>query len=130
MYLEVESNPNCETSLFARFKEMDIARRVIQVRSYEHNPRGEWYWITGWSDDPAHPCCAAFAQRVEDSGAGITYLVYGGLWGLRLKPVDSSEDWDLDSMHQWGEPYLSLADPGDLRFADAPGGQNNEAQAK
>ena len=119
MYLEVESNPNCEASLFARFKEVDAPRRVIKVRSFERNPQGEWYWITGWTDDPANPCSPAFAQRVEDSGAGITFLVYGGLWGLRLKPVNVEEDWNLESALQWGEPYLSLADPKDLIYADA-----------
>lgn len=123
MYLEVESNPNCQESLFARFKEVEPPRRVLQVRSFERNPRGEWYWITGWSDDPVHPCCPAFAQRVEDSGAGISYLVYGGLWGVRLRPVTADEDWDLESTCQWGEPYLSLADPTDLEYAEAPDDQ-------
>jgi hypothetical protein len=98
---------------------VDAPRRVIKVRSYERNPQGEWYWITGWTDDPENPCNPAFAQRVEDSGAGITYLVYGGLWGLRLKPVNVEEDWNLESALQWGEPYLSLADSKDLIYADA-----------
>jgi len=119
MYLEVESNPNCDSSLFARFKEVEPARRVVQVRSFERNPHGEWCWITGWSDDPAQPRCPAFAQPVEDSGAGISYLVYGGIWGVRMKPVSVDEDWNLDSASQWGEPYLSLADPKDLLYEDA-----------
>jgi len=118
MYLEVESNPNCETSLFARFKEVEPPRQVVQVRSYERSSLGEWCWITGWTDDPARPCCPAFAQLVEDSGAGITYLVYGGLWGVRLKPLSAEEDWNLESPRQWGEPYLSLAEAKDLIYAD------------
>ena len=118
MYVEVESSPNCEASLFARFKEVEPPRRVIQVRTFERNPQGEWCWVTGWTDDPAHPCCPAFAQAVEDSGAGIAVLVYGGLWGVRLKPVSLVEEWNLDSPQQWGEPYLSLADPKDLVYED------------
>lgn len=121
MYLEVESNPNCDASLFARFKEVAPPRRVVQVRIFERNTRGEWCRITGWTDDPDHPCCPAFAQAVEDSGAGVTFLVYGGLWGVRLKPVLLAEDWNLESAGQWGEPYLSLSDPGDLIYADAQG---------
>ena len=55
---------------------------------------------------------------MEDSGAGIAVLVYGGLWGVRLKPVSLVEEWNLDSPQQWGEPYLSLADPKDLVYED------------
>jgi hypothetical protein len=118
MFVEVESNPNCEQSIFARFKEAGSARRVIQVRSFERNAQGEWCWVTGWSDDPEQPLCPAYAQVVEDSGAGLAHLVYGGVWGIRLKPVALAEDWSLESGHQWGEPYLSLADAKDLHYAD------------
>ena len=118
MFVEVESNPNCEQSVFARFKEAGPAKRITQVRSYERSPQGEWCRITGWTDDAAGPFCPAYAQLVEDSGAGLAYLVYGGLWGVRLKPVALDEDWDLESANQWGEPYLSLADAKDLRFAE------------
>ena len=119
MFVEVESNPNCESSVFARFKEIGPARRVIQVKSFERSMQGEWCWVTGWSDDPEHPYCPAFAQPVEDSGAGLTHLVFGGLWGLRLKPVSLQEHWDLESPNQWGEPYLSLADSKDMIYADS-----------
>jgi len=118
MYLEVESNPNCEAGVFARFKEIEAPRPISQVRIYERSARGEWYWVTGWTDDPANPCCPALAQRVEDSGAGIAYLVYGGIWGIRLKPIDVLEEWNLESSGQWGEAYLSLADVKDLKYAD------------
>jgi len=119
MFVEVESNSNCESSVCARFKEIGPARRVIQVKSFERRMQGEWCWVTGWSDDPEHPSCPAFAQPVEDSGAGLTCLVFGGLWGLRLKPVSLKENWALESPNQWGEPYLSLADPRDLIYADS-----------
>ena len=118
MFVEVESNPNCEGSLFARFKEIGPARRVLRVKSFERNARGEWCWVTGWSDDPDHPCCPAYAQTVEDSGAGLTHLVFGGIWGIRLKPVSLTEDWGLESRNQWGETYLSLADPSDLVYEE------------
>ena len=118
MFVEVESNPNCEHSLFARFKEVGPARRVVQIRSFERRAEGEWCWVTGWSDDPAQPCCPAYVQMVEDSGAGLTNLVFGGIWGIRLKPVSLAEDWGLESTTQWGEPYLSLADSRDIKYAD------------
>ncbi|MEW6543262.1 MAG: hypothetical protein AB1411_06575 [Nitrospirota bacterium] len=117
MIVEVESNPNCEATIFARFKETGPPRRVVQVRSFERNPQGEWCWVTGWTDQPGQPLCPAYAQVVEDSGAGLTTLVYGGLWGIRLKPVALAEDWSLESPNQWGEPYLSMADSRDIIFA-------------
>ncbi len=116
MFVEVESNRNCETSVFARFKEVGPARRIIQVKAYERSSQGEWCWITGWSDDPERPCCPAYAQPVEDSGAGLTYLIFGGIYGVRLKPVSLDEAWSLESCNQWGEPYLFLADVRDIRF--------------
>jgi hypothetical protein len=118
MIVEVESNDNCEASIFARFKEVGPARPVVQVKLYDRNPSGEWFWITGWSDDVQTPPCQAYAQLVEDSGAGLTHLVYGGLYGLRIKPTNIEEAWNLASPHQWGEPYLSLSSDRDLRYAE------------
>lgn len=118
MIVEVESNENCETSVFARFKEAGPARPVLQVRLYDRNPSGEWCWITGWSDNAATPVCPACAQLVEDSGAGLAYLVYGGLYGVRLKPAQIDEPWSLTSPNQWGEAYLSLSSDRDLRYTD------------
>jgi len=118
MIVEVESNDNCETSFFGRFKEAGPIRQVVQVRLNDRNPVGEWYWITGWRDDEQMPACPAYAQLVEDSGSGLTHLVYGGIHGLRFKPINIDEAWNLESPHQWGEAYLSLASDRDLRYAD------------
>ena len=118
MIVEVESNENCEASVFARFKEVGPARPINQVRLYDRNPAGEWYWVTGWSDDQQSPMCPAYAQIVEDSGAGVTCLVFGGIYGLRFKPIGIEEDWNLESPHQWGDSYLSLAGDRDLRYVN------------
>ena len=116
MFIEVESNPNCEQSIFARFTEAGPARRVVQVKSFERRSAGEWCWVTGWTDDPEHPCSPAQAQIGEDSGAGLAYLIFGAIGGIRLKPVALSEDWNLNSANQWGEPYLLLADAKDIQY--------------
>ena len=118
MIVEVESNENCEASFFARFKEVEARSTGRQVRLYDRNPAGEWYWVTGWSDNEETPACPAYAQLVEDSGSGLAHLVYGGLYGLRFKPINIEEPWSLESPHQWGEAYLSLASDRDLRYAD------------
>ena len=116
MIVEVENSENCEASVFARFKEVGPARPVVQVRLYDRNPTGDWYWVTGWSDNAETPVCPAYAQLVEDSGSGLAHLVYGGIYGLRFKPVAVEEPWSLTNSNQWGETYLSLSSERDLRF--------------
>jgi hypothetical protein len=118
VYVEVESNPNCEGSVFLRFREQGGARAVLQVRIYDRVSTGEWCSVTGMHGDGPEELCQARAQQVEDSGAGLVYLVWGGRWGLRLQPVASTEEWRLDNAGQWGEPYLLLADLRDIRFAE------------
>jgi len=116
MFVEVESNPNWENSVFLRFKEVAPAQPVSHVKIYERTSRGEWCAVTGWCDDSQQAVCSAYAQKVEDSGAGVTLLVFGGNYGVRLKPESSLDEWDLDHPEQWGEAYLSLSDERDLRF--------------
>ncbi|MGE3153333.1 MAG: hypothetical protein AB7G48_03990 [Nitrospiraceae bacterium] len=99
MIIEVESSDNCETALFVRFKEVSPARPLLQVRLYDRNPAGAWYWVVGWSDNGAAPVCPAHSQVVEDSGSGLAHVVFGGLYGLRFKPIDLDEPWDLGNRH-------------------------------
>ena len=117
MIVEVESSENCEASVFARFKEVGPARPIIQVRLYDRNSSGDWYWVTGWTDNAETPVCPAYVQLVEDSGSGLAHLVYGGIYGLRFKPIASEEPWSLTNSNQWGETHLSLSSERDLRFA-------------
>jgi hypothetical protein len=51
---------------------------------------------------------------VSDSGLAVVHLVYGGDCGVRLKPEESREEWDVESPNQWGEPYLMLTDEADI----------------
>ena len=118
MFIEVEQNPNSETSVFLRFKELGPARRLRQVKSYERSSRGEWCDIVGWTDHEDRPECQAMVQPVEESGRGAAYVVYGGMWGVRLKPEGVREPWSLDSRNQWGEAYMLLTDAHDLRLED------------
>ena len=56
----------------------------------------------------------AYAVQVEDSSEGSAYVVYGGDWGLRLRPIESEAPWSLDDPNQSGETHLVLADREDL----------------
>ena len=116
--VEVETNENCEAGCFVRFKEARPPRPVRQIRLYDRDPSGEWCWITGWSDTPEAPSCPAYARLVEDSGAGLAFVVYGGLYGLRFRPITIEEPWSLQSPNQWGEAYLLLADERDIRYGE------------
>ena len=118
MYFEVEENPNCGRSVSMRFKELGPAKPVKQLRVPDRPNGTELCWVTGWCDDPVGPLCTAYAQKVEESGIGLAYLIYGGNWGIRLKPVDIEEDWNIESPIQWGEPFLLLGSPQNIVFAD------------
>lgn len=118
MFIEVDSNPNSESSVFLRFKDLGPPKPLLQVKSYERTSKGEWCFVVGWSDDPDNPVCQAQAQPIEDSGMGLGYIVFGGICGIRLKPVSLQEDWDIESPNQWGEAYLSLADERDLLYQE------------
>lgn len=116
MYLEVDANDNCRDGVSMRFKELGPAQRVLQVRLLDRPEGAVLCAVTGWRDDPADPLCPAYACRVEESGIGQAYLVYGGNCGIRLKPAALAEAWDLSSARQWGEPYLLLGSARDLVF--------------
>lgn len=120
MFLEVEENPNCAGMDMMRFKELGAARAVSQVRLYDRNPEGEWCRITGWSSQPEKPSCPAYATPIEDSGIGMAYLIHGGDHGIRIKPVENPEDWELSSPNQWGESHLILTSSQDLMFEPTP----------
>ena len=50
MYVEVDANPNCENSVFIRFRELGSSRPVSQVRVYDRISTGEWCLVIGWRE--------------------------------------------------------------------------------
>jgi len=87
----------------------DALEEPAQVaRVMASDPQGNEHMcdVTGWSRKIGP--CPAYAALVEDSGEGVAMLVYGGDEGIRLKPVERQEHWDLSSPHQWGEACLLL----------------------
>jgi hypothetical protein len=115
MFLRFEDNPNTgfvDDRVFQERSEPRVVTHVLRRR----DGRDEWCEVTGLKSN-AIPI-PALALKVEDSGEGICYLVYGDSWGLRLKDASCSDPWSLDDAHQWGEPFLLLsADGADLRMA-------------
>jgi hypothetical protein len=118
-HVEVETNPNSLMSANLVFKNLTEPFRVTGVRIFEGEPEGRLCDVTGWSSEGDGNPVDAYAVQVEDSGSGAAYLVYGGDWGLRLRPANAGSDWGADDAEQWGETHLVLADAADLMRTDA-----------
>lgn len=118
MYFEVDENLNFPNSVSMRFKQLGTARPVKQLRVSDRKNEGELCWVTGWCDNVRQPLCPAYAIPVEESGQGLAYLIYGGNWGIRLKPVTLNEDWSLSSPNQWGEAFLLLSNPRSIFYGE------------
>ena len=95
------------------FHNLSEPLRVARVRLYEGRAEGTIFAVTGWSSEGGGTPCDAYAVSVDDSGSGDAFLVYGGDWGVRLRPVDA-QDWQIDAPDQWGETHLVLADIDDI----------------
>lgn len=113
MFIDIEKNPNCsKTGLFA-FEELGVARPIKGVHA-EENGKEVVYEVTGVDHDGVF--IPAYAQKVSDSGSGIGFLIYGGTWGVRLKPKALSEAWDLKNKNQHGEAYMIYGEAGDIDY--------------
>ena len=114
MFLRFEENPNTgfvDDRVFQERSDPRVVTHVLRVRAGQE----VWCPITGLGVKGTP--VPALARKVEDSGEGMCYLVYGNVWGLRLKESTCADDWSLDDSHQWGEPFLLLpSNGGDLRF--------------
>ena len=116
MYTHVEVEPNDNTPMSANlaFKNLGDAFPVAIVRIFEGEPEGKLYSVTGWQSADEGSPAPAYAVQVEDSGSGAAYLIYGGDWGVRLRPADSDGDWSTSDTDQFGETHLMLADREDI----------------
>ena len=145
--IEIPDNPNCPVAELRIFHDVEPPRSVSGVRLERVPGESKWHDVTGWT--LAGQPCPALAQKVDDSGEGVAYLVRGGDAGLRLRPSPGTPDallrkakhrgwatgvpravgerpaaghpqpWSLEDPTQRGEPFLLIADSGDLRFAPA-----------
>src|SRR5262249_21427616 len=113
MLLNIDDNPNCGLMEPRVFQERSDPRPLTHVL----RQRGDvevWCPIVSWEE--GNPT-SALARKVDDSGEGTCYLVYGGRCGIRLKDPSCHDAWSIQDPHQWGEPFLLLpANGADLRF--------------
>lgn len=121
MLILVEANENCAEGGSWRFNAIERPRPVTRVRLYDRTPEGEWCEVVGWMGTAREsPTCPALAQKIDDSGLGVAYLVAGGDCGLRVKRADDPAPWSVADRRQWGAPYLIVASQNDLATEGEP----------
>jgi hypothetical protein len=118
-YTHIEVEPNKNTPMMAQqvYKNIGVPFLVSHVRIYEGVPGGELCAIVGWSSADNGPEAPAYAVHIEDSSEGRAILVYGGDWGVRMRPAESDAPWSTDNPDQVGETHLVLASEEDLTRA-------------
>ena len=114
IFLEVEENSNCGYLPLLVYEAHREPVPIGRVHLEEPDRPPGVYLVTGWSSEGNGTSRPAMYAPVSDSGQAVVHLVYGDDWGIRLKPLGSQEDWDLESPSQWGEPYLMRIDEGDI----------------
>lgn len=114
---EVEENPNCEGMPQLIFNTLAEGRQISHVKAARTGGQTTFHRITGWSSAGGGAPSPAYVVKIEESGSGVGWLVYGGDWGVRLMPPGVTEAWGLASKTQWGEPYLLLNNESDVRYA-------------
>jgi len=122
--IEIPDNSNCAAVDLRVFHDLEPAQPVSQVRLVHDGTPPQWYDVTGWTAS-AQPC-PAWLQKVDDSGDGVAFLLYGGEAGLRFRPSGDQEPWRSESPQQWGEPFLIVADQADIRADMAAQSRNQE----
>jgi len=120
--LEILDNPNCPSVDLRVFHDLGSAMPVRQVRLSHDGQPPQWHDVTGWT--ASNDRCPALLQKVDDSGEGVAFLLYGGDAGLRLRLAGDASAWRLDDPRQWGSPFVLLTDLADVRF-DTPTGTAN-----
>lgn len=59
----------------------------------------------------------AMAVKIADSSDAFAYLIYGGRWGIRIRPEGRPDEiWDLKNKAQWGEPYKIYGSEEDIIY--------------
>lgn len=115
--IEIPPNPNCPEADLKVFHDLGPAKHISAIRLARDGGVPSWYHIVGWTltGTPG----PALAQKVDDSGEGVAFLIYGGDAGVRLKPAGSTHPWRLDDLQQWGEAYLLTTEAEDVQWEGA-----------
>jgi hypothetical protein len=115
----IPNNPNCGGSDQFVFQELDAPEKIRGIKIID---RGHEIDCDVTGVDENGRWTQAFAVKITDSGPGYSYLIYGGQWGIRLRPAwYAAEPWDLSNPRQWGEPFKIYGERGDILYVDKNG---------
>ena len=114
MLILIEENANCPDGGSWRFHTIGSPQRVTQVRLYDDGAVGQWFEVVGWTGHASQPVCEAQVHKIDDSGSGTAFLISGGAWGVRLRPVSELEPWSVQCDRQRGVPYVVVDSIKDL----------------
>ena len=114
IWVETEENSNCEWMPLQVYEAHETPRPVCYIRLEDPNHPFGIYEVSGWSSNEGGSPCPALYAPVSDSGQAVVHLVYGGDWGIRLRPENTPGEWSIDNHAQHGEPYLMLIDGSDI----------------
>jgi hypothetical protein len=114
MQIDVEASFNWPAPEQFVFNEIGKPRKIRAIRA-EWDRRETICEVTGvgaggiWTD--------AMAVKINDSSEGHAFLIYGGEWGIRLKP-EGAGPWDLSDARQRGEAFKVYGSEEDIFYAD------------
>jgi hypothetical protein len=113
MQMAIQDNPNCGGTEQFVYRELGKPRPIKGIKAEE---RGQEVLldVTGVAHGDAW--VPAQAVKIADSGNGFAFLIFGGEWGIRLKPNWHKAGWDFKDPRQWGEPYKIYGDENDILF--------------
>jgi len=112
--IRISDNPNCVWTGEMVFSALDAPRPIRGLRAAV-GKEDEICDVVGV--EPGGRWTEAFVQKVADSGEGTAWLIYGGEWGIRLRPGSrGAEAWSFKNPAQWGEPYKVYGSIDDVVF--------------
>lgn len=116
MQIEIDDNPNCRGSGQYVFNELEAAKPVTGILA---ELRGVEALCDVIGVDTGGQWAQAHAQKIADSGAGFAWIIFGGVWGIRLRPRESEEGpWDFQNKNEWGEPFKIYGEEKDIIFGN------------
>ena len=121
MQIEVEDSQNCGPTEQFVYKELGGIRAIKGILAEETclpaGRRGKEVALDVTGVARGGAWIPARCVKIADSGAGFAFLIFGGEWGIRLKPSWHPAGWDLSDPKQWGEPFKIYGNEEDILYA-------------
>ncbi len=114
MHILIQSNPNCFENQEFVFNELGLPEPIRAILTGDEGKETECDVV---GVEAGSLWIQAMVVKIADSSDGIAYMIYGGAWGIRLRPLKfRHEPWDLANKHQWGEPFKIYGKKEDLFY--------------